>query len=106
MMHEPVEEWRDNHDVAQEFGPVPVATPGEFAAAIGFAYRRMVLRSMPVRRSISRWLAPRALSVSMVQRKCAFKTFTPSSPIRVRGECTSRRRTTSRLARISHHTIE
>ena len=54
----------------------PVATPGEFAAT---AYRRIVLRSTPVRRSISRWLAPLASNVWMVIRKCCFKTFTPGS---------------------------
>ena len=43
-----------------EFGPArrpePVATPGEFAASA--LARRIVLRSTPVRRSISRWVAP------------------------------------------------
>jgi hypothetical protein len=38
-------------------------------------YRRIVFRSTPVRRAISCWLAPFANSVSMVIRKCDFKTF-------------------------------
>jgi hypothetical protein len=57
----------------------PVATPGEFASR---SRRRMVLRSTPVRRSISRWLAPPRRNVAMVMRKCAFKTFTPCSSSR------------------------
>ena len=32
----------------------------------------------PVRRSISRWVAPPLSSVSTVRRRCSFKTFTPS----------------------------
>ena len=52
-----------------------VATPGDFDIA---AYRRMVLRSTPVTRSISRWLAPFCSSVCRVIRKCDFKTFNSS----------------------------
>ena len=40
----------------------------------------MVLRSTPVRRAISRWLAPFPSSVSIVIRKCDFKTFNSSLP--------------------------
>ncbi len=43
-------------------------------------YRRIVLRSTPVRRWISCWLAPLASSVSIVIRKCDFKTFNSSLP--------------------------
>ncbi len=50
-------------------------TPEEFAAS---ATRRIVFRSTPVRRAISRCVAPPCSSVSMVIRKCDFKTFTPS----------------------------
>jgi hypothetical protein len=37
----------------------------------------MVLRSIPVTRSISRWLRRAASSVAIVVCKCGFKTFTP-----------------------------
>src|SRR5262245_7012535 len=48
----------------------PVATPGVFAAAAYTpAYARIVLRSTPVRRAISRWLVPRASSVSIIWRR-------------------------------------
>jgi hypothetical protein len=40
----------------------------------------MVLRSTPVRRAISCWLAPCASSVAMVVCKCDFKTFNSSLP--------------------------
>ena len=50
---------------------------GEFTRS---AYRRIVLRSTPVRRAISCWLAPRSSSVAIVTRKCGFKTFNPSLP--------------------------
>jgi hypothetical protein len=53
------------------------AAMGEFARS---AYRRIVLRSTPVRRAISCWLAPRVSSVAIVTRKCDFKTFNPSLP--------------------------
>ena len=60
----------------------PVTTPGEFAAAAAkrLWYARMVLRSMPVTRSISRWLAPASSKVQMVVCRCGFKTFTPCLP--------------------------
>src|SRR5436190_8696410 len=40
----------------------------------------MVFRSTPVRRLISRWLAPQLSKVSIVVRRWAFKTFTPCPP--------------------------
>lgn len=40
----------------------------------------MVLRSMPVTRSIWRWLVLDASSVAMVVCRCGFKTFNPVSP--------------------------
>src|SRR5690606_20873456 len=43
-------------------------------------YLRIVLRSTPVRRAISCWLAPAASSVSIVIRKCDFKTFNSCAP--------------------------
>ena len=46
------------------------------AAAKRFWYARIVLRSMPVARSISRWLAPASSKVQTVVCKCGFKTFT------------------------------
>ncbi len=63
--------------VCDASGSEPVAGVEDFAYC---AYRRMVLRSTPVRRSISRWLTPCPSSVSMVVRRCGFKTFTPSLP--------------------------
>ena len=56
-----------------------VATPGEFAAPSANLrwYERIVLRSMPVTRSISRWLAPASSRVRRVVCRCGFKTFTP-----------------------------
>jgi hypothetical protein len=64
-----------------------VTTPGEVAAAAAnrFWYVRIVLRSIPVTRSISRWLAPASSSVQIVVCKCGFKTFTPRIPSAVRG---------------------
>ncbi len=65
-----------------------VATPGEFAvgsAANRRWYARIVLRSMPVTRSISRWPAPARSSVQIVVCKCGFKTFTPRFPSAMRG---------------------
>ena len=62
----------------------PVATLEEFAAAAAtnrFWYARIVLRSIPVTRSITRWLAPDASSVPIVVCKCGFKTFTPCVPL-------------------------
>ena len=47
-------------------GSEPVATLGDFAAR---TYRRIVFRSTPVRRSISRWVAPLASNVAIVMRK-------------------------------------
>ena len=61
----------------------PVATPGDFASAGACpsrAMRRMVLRSTPIRRSISRWPRPWRSSVSTVIRRCGLKTFTPRAP--------------------------
>ena len=55
----------------------PVATPEGFA---DLTWRRIVLRSTPVRRSISRYVTPCFSSVSMAMRKCGFKTFTPGPP--------------------------
>ena len=56
-----------------------MATPGELAAAAAkrFWYARIVLRSIPVTRSISRWLAPASSKVQTVVCRCGFKTFTP-----------------------------
>jgi hypothetical protein len=62
----------------------PVDTPGEFAVAAAakrFWYPRIVLRSIPVTRSISRWLAPASSKVQMVVCRCGFKTFTPTHPL-------------------------
>jgi hypothetical protein len=39
----------------------------------------MVLRSIPVTRSIWRWLLPASSSVAMVVCRCGFKTFNPVS---------------------------
>ena len=39
----------------------------------------MVLRSIPVTRSIWRWLVPASSSVDMVVCRCGFKTFNPVS---------------------------
>ncbi|MDE2052613.1 MAG: hypothetical protein KGJ72_16515, partial [Gammaproteobacteria bacterium] len=50
----------------------------------------MVLRSTPVRRSISRWLRPLRSSISTVIRTCGFKTFNSRPPVK-RGSVTSRR---------------
>jgi hypothetical protein len=69
-------------------GRKPVDTPGDFAATAAakrFWYARMVLRSMPVTRSISRWLAPVPSKVQMVVCRCGFKTFTPCLPSLCRG---------------------
>ena len=43
-----------------------MATPGELAAAAAkrFWYARIVLRSIPATRSISRWLAPASSNVA------------------------------------------
>lgn len=57
----------------------PVATPGEFAGPAAAWYLRIVLRSMPVMRAISRWLAPLASSVWMVVFLFGFKTFNSST---------------------------
>jgi len=64
-------------------GELPVATPGEFAggAVRRFCYDRIVLRSIPVNRSISRWLLPARSRVSIVVCMCGFKTFTPGVPL-------------------------
>ena len=43
------------------------------------AYVRMVLRSIPVTRSICRWLVLVASSVAIVVCRCGFKTFNPVS---------------------------
>ena len=40
----------------------------------------MVLRSIPVMRSISRWLVPVPSSVDIVVCRCGFKTFNQVSP--------------------------
>ena len=61
-----------------EPGSEPVATPGEFER---IAYRRIVLRSTPVRREISRWLTPQRTRVSIVTRIWLFRTFTPLPPL-------------------------
>jgi hypothetical protein len=58
--------------------PKSVDTPGEFgalAAAKRFWYARIVLRSIPVTRSICRWLASASSKVQMVVCRCGFKTF-------------------------------
>src|SRR5436190_14612499 len=56
----------------------PVARMGEFGSdpVVPSAKRRMVLRSTPVSRAISRWLVPVASSVATVVRLFGFKTFT------------------------------
>ena len=53
---------------------IPVATPGEFASR---AMRRIVLRSTPSTRAISRWDLPPSSKVWIEIRKFGFKTFTP-----------------------------
>src|SRR5665647_2152647 len=40
----------------------------------------MVLRSIPVTRSIWRWLVPASSSVDRVVCRCGYKTFNPVSP--------------------------
>src|SRR6185437_7945026 len=59
----------------------PVATPGEFAARSARPRRRIVLRSTPVMRSISRWLVSLDSSVRTVICRCDFKTFNPVLPV-------------------------
>jgi len=56
--------------------------PGESARAR--SYLRMVLRSTPVRRTMSCWATPRSSSVSIMMRRCGFKMFNPS-PLRFQG---------------------
>lgn len=63
--------------------PEPVAAPGEFASvpAISRLMQRIVLRSTPVIRSISRCVAPFPSSVcTVVVRRCDFKTFSSRFP--------------------------
>ena len=62
----------------------PVARVGEFGSGpvVPSARRRMVLRSTPVSRAISRWLVPVASSVATVVRLFGFKTFTLHAPLR------------------------
>src|SRR6185312_12195299 len=62
----------------------PVATPGEFAARSARPRRRIVLRSTPVMRSISRWLVPLDSNVRTVICTCDFKTFNPVLPVEKR----------------------
>ena len=53
-----------------------VATPVEIGSAPANLrwYERMDLRSMPVTRSISRWVAPASSRVGRVVCRCGFKT--------------------------------
>jgi hypothetical protein len=62
----------------------PVARAGEFGSGpvVPSTRRRMVLRSTPVSRTISRWLVPVASSVATVVRLFGFKTFTLHAPLR------------------------
>jgi hypothetical protein len=62
----------------------PVATAGQLGSGpvAPSARRRMVLRSTPVSRAISRWLVPVASSVATVVRLFGFKTFTLHAPLR------------------------
>jgi hypothetical protein len=53
---------------------IPVATPEDFDS---WAMRRIVLRSTPITRSISRWALPASSNVWIAIRKFGFKTFTP-----------------------------
>ena len=74
--------------------PEPMATPGEFAPVPSLearSRRRIVLRSTPVRRSISRCPRPWRSSVSTVIRRCDFKTFNSPPPVQIRSSVTSRR---------------
>jgi hypothetical protein len=52
----------------------------------------MVLRSTPVTRPISRWLAPPCSRVRIVTRKCDFKTFNSSLPLQNEGSSVTSRR--------------
>ena len=74
--------------------PEPMATPGEFAPVPSLearSRRRIVLRSTPVRRSISRCPRPWRSSVSTVIRRCDFKTFNSPPPVQIGSSVTSRR---------------
>jgi hypothetical protein len=56
---------------------IPVATPGDFDSR---AMRRIVLRSTPSTRHISRCDFPASIKVWTEIRKLGFKTFTPGHP--------------------------
>ena len=61
---------------------IPVATPGDFASR---SIRRIVLRSTPSTRAISRWDLPASSKVWTEIRKFGFKTFTPGPFSRKKG---------------------
>ena len=92
-----MEEWRalagEPASAPRSAPAEPVAIPGEFVPTPSLAARssrRIVLRSTPVKRSISRCPRTWRSSVSTVIRRCAFKTFTFPPPFK-RGSVTSRR---------------
>lgn len=64
------------------------ATPEEStgaAVANRFWYPWIVLRSIPVTRSICRWLTPAYRRVQTLVCRCGSKTFTPDIPSALRG---------------------